>query len=104
MNRNANCDQHRYYVRSSPHHLLHGPGGQWYARIELNRLSRSKSKVGDYLESSFAGRSGSNAGRAEIWEETFYHFSGASGRRSITYFPLATLMMGAPGIFLRGLD
>ena len=28
------------------------------------------------------------------------HFSGASGSRSITYFPRATLMIGAPGILL----
>lgn len=28
------------------------------------------------------------------------HFSGASGSRSITYLPRATLMMGAPGILL----
>lgn len=27
------------------------------------------------------------------------HFSGASGNRSITYFPRATLMMGTPGTF-----
>lgn len=28
------------------------------------------------------------------------HFSGALGRRSITYFPLATEINGTPGIFL----
>lgn len=28
------------------------------------------------------------------------YFSGASGSRSITYFPRATLIMGTPGIFL----
>lgn len=29
-----------------------------------------------------------------------YHFSGASGSRSMTYFPRATLIIGAPGILL----
>lgn len=28
------------------------------------------------------------------------YFSGASGRRSITYLPFATLMIGTPGTFL----
>lgn len=37
------------------------------------------------------------------FKETLYHFSGASGRRSITYFPLATLIIGAPGILLMGI-
>lgn len=30
------------------------------------------------------------------------HFSGASGSLSMTYFPRATLIIGAPGILLRG--
>jgi hypothetical protein len=29
-----------------------------------------------------------------------HHFSGASGSLSMTYFPRATLMIGAPGILL----
>lgn len=29
-----------------------------------------------------------------------FYFSGASGSRSMTYFPRATLMIGTPGIFL----
>ena len=33
-------------------------------------------------------------------DDVISHLSGASGNLSITYFPLATLMIGTPGIFL----
>lgn len=39
--------------------------------------------------------------KAEIrMKKVTLHFSGASGSRSMTYFPRATLMIGAPGILL----
>jgi hypothetical protein len=38
--------------------------------------------------------------RGKLAYGTNHHFSGASGSRSMTYFPRATLMIGAPGILL----
>lgn len=40
-----------------------------------------------------------NVVAAKDFPSLHIHFSGAAGNLSITYFPLATLTMGTPGIF-----
>lgn len=53
--------------------------------------------------SALRGPTGRKRG-TELGRDKANHFSGASGSRSITYFPRATLIIGAPGILLLGVN